>query len=262
MDAVLEDLGGLDESLHEHYEQRDGKYVLKVDGELPGYVKASQLAETKTKLSEMRETNIGLLKGVAELAGVDEASDLSPLREKLKSYEGIDPEDYRKLKAELDKKGVKKGDDIDGLIQSQMEKFKEEAIAPLKQQLEQEREARVAAQKRADQSTLREKLSAALGDGVKTKALPFLLDKASVEFTVKDGEVAVRDGRLSPKTAEPWTLDGWVEHARSEYDFAFKSSTGGGANPGPGGPPQAPPTKLRGSDGEELKTDGITVLAS
>lgn len=254
MKSVLESLDGVDESLHEHYAEQDGKFVLKLDDDPPGYIKAAQLAETKTKLAQMRDTNIAILKA----AGLEDPEDLSPLTKLREEHAAL-----KKAAAELDKKGVKKPEDVEAYLAAKLEEFNKTAVAPLQEQLKQEREAREKAQSAADGAMLRERFTEKL-KGAEPTALPFLLDRAAQEFQVAEGgKIEPRAGRLSPKTAAEWAgIDEWVEHAQKEFSFAFKGSAGGGSDPARGGaqPLQGGNKTFRDSAGSELKTDGITVL--
>lgn len=265
MKPVLDTLDDVPEEIHGEYEEKDGKYVLKLDGAPPGFVPAGELAETKEKVSEFRDTTVGLLKGVAEMAGVEEATDLSPLRKKLAQYEGVDPDEYRKLKEqaeELEAKGVKKAGDVNAQIQKALDNFKESTVEPLQKTLQEEREAREAAQRQAQEAHLRETVGKELTKaGAEPEAMDFLIDRARSVFTIEDGEVVAKNGNFSPQTGDPVTVPEWVSStALKEYGFAFKPSKGGGASGGPGTPDASNLKSIRGADGEELKTEGIQVL--
>jgi hypothetical protein len=59
--AVVATLEEVPQALRSEYEPRDGKFVLKVEGDLPGYVAEGVVAQQRTKLDEMRENNRTLM---------------------------------------------------------------------------------------------------------------------------------------------------------------------------------------------------------
>lgn len=96
------------DGLQEHYQEKDGKYYLSVEGMAP----ECQLAEARQKAAEFRDNNIKYLKEREDMVS------------RLKNYEGIDPEEYRSLKEQtkkLETKGVKNPDDIESLINRKLE---------------------------------------------------------------------------------------------------------------------------------------------
>jgi hypothetical protein len=234
MKVSVSSLNEVPEALRTEYEERDGKFFLKLEGDPSGYVKAS---EFKGKVAEFRNRNTELLKGVAELAGVPEAIDLTPIKEKLSKFDGVDPAEYKELKAkaeELKKKGVKTADDIQAKITSAIES----AIAPVRQELESEKKARVEAQTKADDALLRQ----TIGDryikaGGKPSALDFIVIQAKNTFRVVDNGLKAKDTKFSSiNPGELIEVDEWLSQAMKEYDFAFAPSKGGGADPKPGDP--------------------------
>jgi len=76
--AVLEKLEDAPEAVRSFYEERDGKFHLALEGD-SGFVPAS-------KLHEFRDSNRKL------------NAELKAAAEKLKQYDGVDPDEYRKLK--------------------------------------------------------------------------------------------------------------------------------------------------------------------
>lgn len=232
MKTIITTLEEVVEAFRGEYESRNGKYYLKMEGEIPGAV---ELAESKGKVIEFRDHNIRLLKGIAELAGVSEARDLEPIKTKLAQYEGINPTEHKKMKDQLEeikKKGISKGDDVAEIVREQIGI----AVDPLRKQLEvteatlsAEKTARAEAQKRADSALLREMIgSKATKIGAKANALGFLIGQAEGSFVVKDEKVVARDAKFSvKKPGEPLEIDEWLEGAIKDYDFAFGPSLGG-----------------------------------
>lgn len=80
--AVLDSLDGLHESLRGEYEPRDGKFHLKLDGDLPGYV-------PKARLDEFRDNNIALQR------------ERDTLRAQAEAFKDIDPAKARDALAKL-----------------------------------------------------------------------------------------------------------------------------------------------------------------
>lgn len=218
MKAVVSSLSDVPEALQGEYEERDGRYVLKIEGDLPGFVSARELREAKERLNEFRSKNTTLLKRAAELAGVDEIDDeLSPLRQTI-----------GELKKKLDEAAATPGNQE---LQQQIQA----AIKPLKEKLERAESERVAATERANRATLRQGLGSVLSKaGARQSALDFLLDQGERVFQVKDDHVVARDGQINNETGEPVTPKDWAGRMLKEHGYAFESSDGGGAGSGPG----------------------------
>lgn len=224
--AVLDEVV---EAYRGEYELRNGKYHLKMEGDIPN---ATELAESKGKIIEFRDHNIQLLKGIATLAGVSEAKDIEPLKTKFAQYEGINLEEYKKMKDQLEeirKKGVTKGEDVAEIVREQIGI----AVDPLRKELETEKAARAEAQKRADNAMLRETIGGkAVKIGAKPNALGFLIGQAEESFIVKDDNVIARDTKFSSKNpGQLLEVDEWLEQAIKDYDFAFAASQGGDPPP-------------------------------
>ena len=237
--AIKTKLNSLDEvpeSLRHEYVERDGAFVLQVEGPAPdGYASATDYAEMKVRHETSRDNNISLLKGVAELAGVEQASDLSPLTNVVERYRAIDLNEHERLKAnaaQLEKKGVKQAEDIGAIVRDHVTS----AVEPLKLELESERAARQEAQRKNDQSQLSSEISTAfLEAGGRPAALEFLTAQARDVFEVVDGEVQAKPGQYSKRRAgEPLPVDEWMEAQTQAVGFAFGNSAGGGAVPSVG----------------------------
>src|SRR5262245_10743705 len=229
--AVLEkkaDLDALPEAQRGLYTDKDGKSLLDIDG---GFVSPSDHQALKTQLGEFRDNN-------RTLHG--ELEQLRPLKAK---YEGIDPEEYKTLKAELEKlkgKGVGKADDLQATIDAAVEKSNK----PLREKLEASEKAALAAQQAADRARFRELFTGeATKAGVRTSALDLVLPQAETSFELKDGAIVPRAGAKHP--SEPHkdlTTADWLQHLAKTKDYLFEPSTGGGATGnghGSGGRPHA-----------------------
>lgn len=218
------------------YEQRDGKYVLALEGDPAGYVKATDLADANGKLIEFRDNNVKLLKALgadsvdgalaraAVVAGIDPA--------KLAALKDLDPEAAKAALArvaELEKKGVKTGEDVAVQIKAAIDS----AMAPVREELANEKKARTEAQSRADEALLRETVgSKYLKAGGKPEAVDFIVAEFKKDFRVVNNAVVALDGRLSPENGvKPLTDQEWLAGATKKFGFAFEPSKGGGANP-------------------------------
>ena len=62
MKAIIDSLEEVPETLRTEYESKDGRYVLKLDGDMPGFVSSEEHAGVKTRLIEFRDNNIKMLR--------------------------------------------------------------------------------------------------------------------------------------------------------------------------------------------------------
>ena len=83
MKAVISALTEVAEPLRTEYVEKDGKFHLKVEGDY------APLIEANTRLAEFRDNNRNINNKVTELDG------------KLKTFEGIDPTEYTKMKTKI-----------------------------------------------------------------------------------------------------------------------------------------------------------------
>jgi hypothetical protein len=220
MKVVLSSLSEVPDALRTEYEERDGKFYLKVEGDPQGFVKSSELADANAKLVEFRDSNRSLKAIVAK-------------------FEGIDPDEHKMLKekiAELEKQGVKGGEDINAIVQKALEN----AVTPLQSKLEeiQEREKKAtAALARKDLESML--TQAGLNAGIGEKAIPDYLRRGLETFTLEDGKAVARNGDTplysKAKPTVPLSIGEWAAELSSEAPHLFKPSKGGGASPGPGG---------------------------
>lgn len=228
MKAVLETLDGLSDAARTEYESRDGKFYLKVEGELPGYVPNS-------KLAEFRDNNIKLLKALGA-ENFDRALEKAGLigtiqGDKLAKLKDIDPDHYEQLKNEFDKlnkKGVKGADDIETRVANLVEA----KVKPLKEAFDAEKTSRIEAQQRADRATLRNDIATAFNKaGGKANATDFILAEAEKVFKVDGDKIVPReDTYSSTDPTKPLNVVEWLEKvALKNFDFAFETSKGGGA---------------------------------
>ena len=237
---------GLSDALKEHYvedEQTndDGEpvkvFVLSMDGEHPS------VAGLKTKLREARNETNQRGKKIQE-----REDELATLKEQIDQFKDVDPDEYRRLKAEFDKakraaKAAGKGDveDMDAAINAAVEKAVTQATAPLKKQLEaaQTRE-REATEKAFNQRLTNTITEAAAKGGVVEGAISDIQHRArSAGWTLdeddnlirKNGDEIVVDEDGLPEVFGDYLLN----MKKGDAPFLFKGSTGAGARPGGGG---------------------------
>jgi len=229
MKAVLTSLSDVAEALRGEYEERGGKFYLKVEGDY------APLVEANARVVEFRDKNIALLK---------EVDDLRPLKGIAEKFKDIDPDAARvaleKVKA-LGKKGVDSADDVDNKLKQMLE----EAMKPVKEALTAAEAKERAAEARANEltftTTIGQKAKAA---GAQDSAVEYLASLAKDDFEIKDGKVLPKTGKFSKeKPGDPLSVDEWLKDVAVERPFAFAPSTGGGAKPAPATTGGAPTLK-------------------
>jgi hypothetical protein len=208
------------EPLRGEYEQKDGAFFLKLEGEIP------ELVSVKKDLTEFRDNNIKYLK------------EKDAAVQKLKEYDGIDPVEYAAMKqklVDLEKKGgVKDPSDIETKIRLAVDA----AVTPLKEQVQLEQKTRVEAELRLKQRDLETRIRDV---GTKLKvldsAMPDLLSRGLRVFRASDGLAYDGEKQMysKEKVTEPLSLEEWGRMQLAEAPHLFVASTGGGARPGPGG---------------------------
>jgi hypothetical protein len=217
---IVEKLEDVPEPVRQFYVQRDGKYHVELTGAPAGFAPAADVAAANGKLVEFRDNNILLKKQVDELL---------PLKTKL---EGVDLDAAKaaldKVK-ELEKKGVKNTDDLQVVIAA--------AMKPLQDQLQLITTS--AAEERRQKEEL--VLNSTIGDefikvGGEPAARDYIVSKAKSIFTIENGKLKAAPNQFSAdRPSEPLSVSEWLTRQTKESAFAFKPSTGAGANPNPPG---------------------------
>ena len=221
---VVEKLEEVPEPARQFYVQKDGKFHVDLSAAPAGFVPATELASANGKVVEFRDNNVKLLQ------------EIEPLR-KLKTELGdVDPKTAKEAVTELKtlkEKGVAKPDDINVLVTSAVQA----AVKPLQEQLTQATQATAAERKRADDALLRSVVGEKFQKvGGIASAVDFIVGKAADAFEVKDGTVVAKANKFSPKNpSSPLSVEEWLDTATKDHDFAFKASTGAGAQPAGGG---------------------------
>lgn len=226
---VIENAADVPPAFKSEYEERDGKFFLKLDGTVPGYVPESDLRTVNTKLEEFRNNNRSLNSLKTEL------------ETKLKSFDGIDPAEHSALKqriGELEKQGLDKNTDITKVIQ--------QAISPLQKRLEEMTAREQQAQERERQSAIalaRKDLEQRLAGeavklGVDEKALPDFLHRGLQIFVMENGEPVAKKGEVplfsKHRASDPLSVEEWAKEQMVEAPHLFRTSSGGGAKGGAG----------------------------
>jgi hypothetical protein len=224
------------EALRNEYVERNGKMVLKIEGDVAaaGLAKQDDLNAANNRLIEFRDNNARLMRelGVqtidAAVERIKVVKDIDPI--KLAAVKDIDPEEYRKLKEKVqqfENKGMKEDTDINKIVHQAVTT----AITPLQQRLDtSERERKEAREKLADKSFRQTISEAALKAGAKPNAVDFIIEKARDKFTVEDDHVKAKPNQFSSaKPGDPLSVDEWLLTAMKEYDYAFQPSGGGGS---------------------------------
>lgn len=224
MKAVLSSLSEIPEPMRGEYEQRDGKFYLRLDGEVPGFVSAADLSEANQKLAEFRDKNRSM------------HGELEQFRTR---FSGVDPDEHKKLKeklAEIEKQGVKGGTDVSALIQSAIQ----ENVGPLQKKLDEitAKEQRVTAQlarKELESVLTQEGLRA----GIREEAMPDYINRGVAIWKLEEGKPVARNGETplfsKKKVTEPLTPAEWVSLLSVDAPHLFRPSKGGGASGGNGG---------------------------
>ena len=249
--TVLDSLDGISEALQTEYTKRDdGKFVLAVEGDIPGTVAAS-------KLEEFRKTNTTLM---GKQTGFEEQ--IAALNEKLNAFSGIDVEEAKRLKAEaasIERKELLKKGDVETLIDSSVQA----AVKPLATRIEglEGENTKLTSQlhlKLVDETLL------AAGNGTKASNgtprpkirggsdIDVLNRARTAGWKLHEGQAVMVDGEGKPtySTDNPGaykSADEYIVELAKEVPHLFEGSGGGGTPPGDGGTPPGTDT-VDGSD--------------
>src|SRR5512136_2795908 len=190
------------------YVEREGAWHLDVD-----------LKEERAKLDEFRANNIALSNQLAE---------------QKKRFEGIDPEQVRKLaeeKQRLEEAQQIKAGEVDKVVENRLRTDKTEwdkqfaAVTGERDSLN----ARLTAIQ-IDQGVI----TVATKRGLRPTAIPDITARARTVFRLVDGaprayEADGQTVRVGKDGLTPMTLDEWVEQQVADAPHLFESNAGGGA---------------------------------
>ena len=193
---------------HSLYAERDGAWVLDVDG-----------AVEKTKLDEFRNNNVALAKERDELK---------------KRFEGIDPDEVRKLadeKRRLEEAQQLKAGEVEKVIEARVKAHKgdfDKQLAAATSERDALNARLVAIQ--IDQGVI----GAASKRGLRATAIPDITSRARGVFRLVSGvptafEADGQTVRPGKDGVTPMTLEEWVDAQVSEAPHLFESNAGGGA---------------------------------
>lgn len=205
----IQTLDGLDESIQNLYVERDGVYVLDVEGVVP-----------KKRHDEFREKNISLSNRIKELES------------NLSKFDGVDLTEIEKLKEterKLKERKLIDENKVDELFDLKFKQFEadyEKEKSQLQstiQQLQTERHhmmITLALQKAAHEH------------GVEETGIDDAVARGEKVFQLKDGKVVAIDGDelLTDGEGNPLTVDSFVKNILpKKAPHLFKTSRGGGA---------------------------------
>jgi hypothetical protein len=190
------------------YVERDGAWLLDVDG-----------ATDKAKLDEFRSTNVALLK---------ERDDLK------KRFEGIDPDEFRRLadeKRKLEEAQQVKAGEVDKVVEARLKA----ARADWEKQFNAVTSERDSLNSRLttiqiDQAVVTE----ATKRGLRPTAIPDITSRARLTFRLVNGVPQAFEGdgqtvRMGKDGVTPMTLAEWIDAQVSDAPHLFESNVGGGA---------------------------------
>ena len=196
--------------LREHYAERDGKFVLQVEG-----------AAEKARLDEFRESNIALRK------------ELDGLKAKSKEFEGVDLAEARKLIAQAEQQKERKlieAGEVDKLIEKRTGAVRDKLAGEIAE-LRKAKEALVTQLSEREINTA--VLKAAAEHGVQKTATEDVLARAQRVFRLVDGRAEAVDAKGEPlldSDGRPLSVAGWVEGLAKDAPHLFEHNTGGGAS--------------------------------
>jgi hypothetical protein len=190
------------------YVERDGVWHLDVEG-----------AVDKAKLDEFRSNNLTLSNQLAE---------------QKKRFEGIDPDEVRKLaeeKQKLEEAQQLKTGEVDKVVEGRLKSAKADwdkqfgAVTAERDSLN----ARLTAIQ-IDQGVI----TAATKKGLRPTAMPDITARARTVFKLVDGvprafEADGQTVRVGKDAISPMTLDEWVDQQVADAPHLFESNGGGGA---------------------------------
>jgi hypothetical protein len=190
------------------YIEKDGGWLLDVDGVVD-----------KAKLDEFRTNNVALTNQLAE---------------QKKRFEGIDPDEVRKLaedKRKLEEAQQLKGGEVDKVVENRLKTAKTEwdkqfnAVTSERDSLN----ARLTAIQ-IDQGVI----TVATKKGLRPTAIPDITARARIVFKLVDGaprayEADGQTVRVGKDGITPMTLDEWVDQQVADAPHLFETNSGSGA---------------------------------
>ena len=220
-------LEGIDEKYHALYAETDGKFVLD---------------------DNVREDTSGLKSAIEK-----ERERANAASEKLKAFEGFDPEEYKSYKEQ--QQALKEKKLIDA---GKFEELYEERAKPLKDELAKRDQQINELSGQVTKFMLTDKLqAAAIEAGAEEKALTDIIARARSIWQLRDGKpvAMTSDGvALGGKDGNPIEMTEWMTGLREDAPHLFKTSSGGGGRHGAGSNGTVPVNKKRSEMRLEEKT--------
>lgn len=232
---VVDDINTVPEEHRGLYEQRNGKWYLKIEG-MPD---PAENASLKQKVNEFRENNIRLTKQIEEIQA------------KLAAYDGFDPQEAAKLREteqKLKDKQLIDAGRVDELIQIKVQEAvnsSKKKIEELENTLKDVSTKRDEAEGRFQRKVVEGMLSKeAAKHGIRAGAMEdvfshaerfgWKLDETGTALVARDADGHQRTSTANP--GRPVTLDEYFKDVLpSDKPFYFEGSAGGGASGGGAG---------------------------
>lgn len=230
--AVLDNLDGLDPSLHEHYTEKDGKFFLDIEDDIRAHPKGAALKAALDRTKQEKQTAIDKLTEVeAKLADLPDDFDAEKYATEM--------DELAKLRKAKKKNDDGTGDDDDGDDKQQVKRLYEQRIANIEAKHVTERD-KLAAEK----ADLEKEIERLVGDEGLTKALV----AAGVEKKLLPGATALLRRSVKVKRDDTgWnaivetdigesSLDDFVSNwAQSDEGSIYMAKPNGGGAPGSDG---------------------------
>lgn len=209
---VIDTLDSVPEAVRSHYTERDGKFVLGVEGVVP-----------KERLDEFRNNNVDLKK-------------------RLEVFDGVDVEKYRSLTEQEAKIREKKLIDA-----GKVEELLAERVGSMKSEHDKQIQALTAANQAATGQLEKLVIDGSIRDqaikaGVRPTAIDDVLLRGRSVFRLQDGKAVPMDGDkpIYGKSGDPMGIDEWVGSLTDRAPHLFEPSQGGGSKQGAGARPSTP----------------------
>ncbi len=211
---IAESLDAIPEAFRGEYTETDGKFKLNVDG-------VEDVTGLKNTLAKFK-------------------ADQKAAADKLKAFEGVDPDEYKTLKQEreaLEEAKLKAEGKADELAQRKIEK----ALAAKNKEIEAfKQEAELARQESQSlkHSVLDGHISKAVAGIIHTSAIDDAQMWARQLFTLKGTEAVMLDEdgnvKLGKDGKTPYSPKEWIEEMREQKPHWFPASSSGGGASGSG----------------------------
>lgn len=241
MKAIIDSLDQVPEAMRAEYTERNGKFVLNLEGEHPAIAEAvgnanSTITDLRSKVDGFRDTNTRIFKAL----GIDSGGDINEAIRQAEARGAIDPAEYTRLQeqaASLKKSGVNKADDLAAIIAREVGKVSEQLNA----RLDESEKKRVDAENAASSEKLRSSLSAAaIKAGVAESAVDDFITRGLSVFKIIDGKVQAVGPNGTPLFSEkragvPLDPEEYAAGLQKTAPHLFKGDVGSGSTGSPGG---------------------------